>query len=203
MIEKIKKIKIVSVIIIIGAVLACSAPFAHMFYPNTKNIELSKVKKEYKEKKIDRTTYINLKRDVTYFGYQNIRKFLYAIGKPISMLYFALLLLYSSFYIGEKQIKSIIRFGAILGVLVSFYFIVWAFWYRADFPVLWYYITIGVISISSTVMSYGLIKSRNSILSKIRLLTNHIVIKGKRHVPDENKKEYIKDYLETFNKLID
>ncbi|CAL2108221.1 conserved membrane hypothetical protein [Tenacibaculum sp. 190524A02b] len=203
MIETIKSVKFLPFILFIGAVLACSAPFVHMIYPNKTNTELSLVKKQYKEGKLSRGEYIQKKKEVTYFGYQNKRKLWYSIGKPISMLYFSLLLMYSSFYVTEKQFKISFKFGAITGVLVSFYFIIWAFWYRADFPESLYYIAIGVVSALSTAVSYFSIQARNNIIKKIKLLTNHIVVKGKRHVSTEHRKDYINDYLETFNKVID
>ncbi|MCD8412407.1 MULTISPECIES: hypothetical protein [Tenacibaculum] len=200
---KINRIKISAIILVIGAVLACSAPFIHMIFPNTKNTELEQIKKDYKKGRFDREEYIIRKKEVTYFGYENLRKFWYSTGKPITMLYFSIMILYASFYINVKEIKKSLKITSILGVLISFYFIIWAFWYRADFPKELYYLVIGVVSILSTIVSYNIIKSRNQILNKIKLLTNHIVFKGKKHVPKENKKEYVKDYLETFNKLVD
>ncbi|PKH49512.1 hypothetical protein CXF68_01880 [Tenacibaculum sp. Bg11-29] len=199
----INKVKISAAILVIGAVLACSAPFVHIMFPNTKNTQLEQVKKDYKLGKLERKEYITRKREVTYFGYTNLRKFWYSTGKPISMLYFSILILYSSFYINVKEIKNALRIASTLAILISFYFIIWAFWYRADFPEELYYLVIGIVSILSTVVSYNMIKSRNQILNKIKLLTNHIVLKGKNHVPNENKKEYVKDYLKTFEKLVD
>lgn len=195
-------IKVVPLILFMGAILACSAPFIHIFYPNTKNVRLEEVKKKYKEKELTREQYIEQRIAVTYFGYQNMRKFWYSIGKPLSMVYFSFLLMYSSFYINEKQLKKAIQLGSFMAALVSTYFIIWAFWYRADFEEHLYFIAIGIISILSTATSFRIIKQRNSILDKIRILTNHIVFKGKKHVPQENKKEYVKDYLETFNKIV-
>lgn len=193
--------KIISILLIIGAVLACSAPFVHKVLDNSKNTSLQKVRKEYKSGIIDRVTFIIKKREVTYFGYTTPRKFWYAIGKPITMLYFSFILMYASFFIGDVSLKKTFKNISILGVFISFYFLIWAFWYMGDFPEYLYFLSIGFVSILSTVFSYRLIASRNHILEKIRLLTGHIVIKGKKHVPDENRKEYVKDYLETFNKI--
>jgi hypothetical protein len=172
-----------------------------MLYPNEKNVALTELKDSYKKGEIDKESYVIKKSELTYFGYTNKRKFWYAIGKPISMLYFSLMLLYSSFFISENVLKSTLKKISILGVSISFYFIVWAFWYRGDFPIHLYYIAIGAVSIFSTVVSYFVIKSRNSMIQKIRILTNHIVLRGKKHVADENKKGYILDYMKTFKKI--
>ena len=111
--------------------------------------------------------------------------------------------MYASFYVNEKKLQNTFKGISILGVYISTYFLVWAFWYRADFPEYMYYICIGIIAVLSTYLSYQLISSRNSILDKIRLLTNHIVFKGKSHVPVEKRKDYVKDYVETFNEIVD
>lgn len=196
-------VRILPLILFLGALLACTAPFVHMIYPNTKNVELEYARKRYKSKEINREEFIQQKIKATYFGYDNTRKFWYSIGKPLAMLYFSFLLMYASFYINEKQLKTAIRLGSFIAVLVSSYFITWAFWYRADFDKNLYFTSIGFISILSTITSYILISHRNSIIKKIRILTNHIVLKGKSHVPRENKENYIRDYIETFNKILD
>jgi len=173
------------------------------FYPNTKNIALESIKESYKKGELNNTEYINKKREVTFFGYTNQRKFWYAIGKPIAMLYFSILLMYSSFYINEKALVSIFKKISILVVSISFYFIIWAFWYRADFPKTLYFILIGVVSVLSTIFSFKFIESENAILEKIKILTKHIVILGKKHVPLENRVEYVEDYMKTFDKITD
>lgn len=194
--------KIISILLIIGAVFACTAPFVHKITNSTKNIALEKIRKEYKEGKFNREVFIQKKRSVTYFGYSTLENFWYAIGKPITMLYFALLLMYASCFIKDTQFQKTFRGISLLGVFISFYFLIWAFWYRADFPKNMYFFAIGVVSILSTFFSYKLIASQINIIEIIHLLTNHIVFKGKKHVPDEKKGEYVKDYLKTFDKMM-
>lgn len=199
--QTIETIKLYSIVFFIGAVLSCTAPFIHIFYPNKANLPLQALKKEYKAQKITRAVYILKKQELTYFGYDNKTKFWYAIGKPIAMLYFSIALLYASFYIGHKTIRTNIRIVAISASLISFYFIIWAFWYRADLPKTLYYTAIGIISILATTATYGILKSRNKLVKKIQLLTAHIVFKGKKHVAPENKEGYTVDYMRTFKKL--
>lgn len=197
------KIKITSVFIVFITVLACCVPFVHNVYPNIENTELVSLRNRYKQGEVERNEFIRKKREVTFFGYSNKRKLWYAIGKPITMLYFAILLMYSSFYINEEKLSSALKKASVLGTCISFYFIIWAFWYMADFPEILYFIAIGVVAIFSTYCSYEFIKSRNLIFSKIKILTEHIVISGKKHVPEEKRKEYVKDYLRAFNEIID
>lgn len=156
-------IKIYSILLFIGVVFSCSAPFIHMFYKNTINKPLIELKKEYKAKKIERAEYILKKSKITYFGYTNKRKFWYAIGKPIAMLFFSLILLYASAHIKTKEVKKNIQICFLLCSSTSFYFLIWAFWYRADFPEYLYYIAIGFCSVISSIIIY-LISEREKIV---------------------------------------
>ena len=118
------KVKVTSFIIILATVIACCAPFVHKIYPNTENSKLISLRKSYKKGNLERAEFIKKKKEVTYFGYSNQRKLWYAIGKPIALLYFAILLMYTSFYINDKKLSLAIKQASILGVGISFYFII-------------------------------------------------------------------------------
>lgn len=195
------KIKPYLIIILLGAVFACSAPFLHMLYPDT-NPDIEQLKTKVRNKEISRAEYYVQKEQFTFFGYDTKRKFWYVIGQPLATLYFSLMLLYASTYVPLDSLKRIFRIATFIGISISSFFITWVFWYRADFPVTAYYISIGVISLLSAYVSYLLIVFRNGLLAKIRLLTSFIVIKGRSHVPKENEKAYVRDYIETFKKLV-
>ncbi|MEM9687220.1 MAG: hypothetical protein AAF934_09915 [Bacteroidota bacterium] len=197
------KIKLSFILIVLGAVFACTAPFLHIFYPKT-NPDIEQLKTKVRNNEISRAEYYIQKKPYTFFGYNTKMKFWYAIGKPIALLYFSLMLLYiSSTYVVLDDLKRILGIITFIGISISFYFIVWVFWFRGDFPVLAYYISIGIIAVLSAYASYLLIVFRNSLVHKIRLLTAFIVGKGSTYVPQKDKKAYVRDYMETFKKLVE
>ncbi|MEM9687258.1 MAG: hypothetical protein AAF934_10105 [Bacteroidota bacterium] len=173
-----------------------------MLYPKTDpNIEQLREKLESGE--ISRAEFKIQKKPYTFFGYETKKRFWYAIGQPLTILYFSLMLLYTSTYIVFKELKILLRIATFIGASISFYFIVWTFWYRGDFPLKAYYISIGIISLLSAYVSYLLIVFRDTLLVKIKILTSFIVEKGRSHVPKENEEAYVSDYLETLEKLIE
>ncbi len=200
------KLKTISIIIVLGAILAGTAPFIHMFFPK-ESTEIINLKKSYKQDQINKETYSiqlkALKEKQKFIGFPNQRTFWYNMGKPITLLYFSLLLMGIYPFIGEEYLRKAIQFSAVILGFVSFYFITWVLWDRNDFPKTAYYMAMGIIAVLSTFLAIFLINHRKSLLSKIRLLTSFIVLKGKSHVPEENKKAYVKDYLKTFKKLVE
>ena len=172
-----------------------------MLYPKT-NPNIEQLKEKYRNKEFSKAEYYVQRESFTFFGYSTKRKFWYAIGKPISTLYFLLILFYATTYIGFKELKAALRVITFMGTSISFYFIVWAFWHREDFPLKAYYISIGVISVLSAYASYLLIVFRDSLLAKIKILTSFIVNKGSTYISKEDEEAYVRDYLKTFKKVI-
>ena len=197
-----RKFKLSLIVIVLGAVFACSAPFLHMLYPKT-NPDIEHLKEKLKNDEISKAEYRVQRKPFAYFGYDTKKKFWYAIGQPLTILYLSLMLLYATTYIGFNELKRALRVITFISASVSFYFITWVFWFRGDFPATAYYISIGVIALLSAYASYLLIVFRASLLSRIKLLTSFIIGKGQSHVPKENEKAYVRDYLETFEKLVE
>ncbi len=198
--------KIRRIILILGAVFACTAPFIHILYPKThpkfdifdlqvQNQQISQ--EEYK------TLVENLKNEEAFFGFKNKRLFWFVAGKPFAMFYFALLLIYVYPFISlDSDIKKAVRFSAILFTFISSYFIVWTLWYRGDFPQVTYYIAIGFVSILSTVVSMGLINHNRSMLKNIHSLLSFIVVDIKsKYISAEDKRSFIEDYTDEIEKL--
>jgi len=173
-----------------------------MLYPNT-NPDITQLKAKYRNKEISKAEYYVQREQFTFFGYETKKRFWYAIGKPIAILYFSLMLLYASTHIVLDDLKRMFRITTFIGISISSFFIVWTFWPRGDFPITAYYTSIGVIATLSAYTSYLLIVFRNSLVKKIRLLTSFIIDSRQSYVPKEKEKEYTRDYLETFEKLVE
>ena len=199
--KTLKKIKLSLIVIVLGAVFACSAPFLHMLYPNT-NPDIAQLRTKLENKEISRVEYAVQRQQFTYFGYDTKTKFWYAIGQPLFVLYFSLIVLYATTYIVFDELKRALRVIAFIGTSISFFFIVWVFWLRRDFPVTAYYASMIIISVLSAYASYLLIVFRKSLLTRIKILTSFIVGKGSSYVPKEDEEAYVRDYLKTFKKLL-
>ncbi len=113
---------IIIIILTIGAIVAAIAPFLHILCSKESKIEL--------------------------FGFRNARMFFYAIGLPVTLLISSIILSYISNFIGIKKINQAVRSIAFIFLSVSFYYIVWTFWAKADFPPIVYYGMIILIACS-------------------------------------------------------
>jgi len=177
----------------------------HMFFPKNSK-EIVNLKKSYKQDQISKETYTDqlkiLKEKQKFIGFPNQRTFWYNMGKPITLLYFSLLLIGIYPFLSDKYLRRAVKFSAIIMGFVSFFFIIWVLWDRNDLPKTAYYIAMGIIAILSTFLAISLINHRNSLLARIRLLTSFIVLKGKLYVSKKNEEAYFRAYMETFRKLI-
>ena len=81
-----KKFKLSLIIITLGAVFACTAPFLHMLYSKT-NPDIERLKEKLKNDEISTAEYKVQRKPFAYFGYDTKKKFWYAIGQPIAILY--------------------------------------------------------------------------------------------------------------------
>ncbi len=198
------KIKIIT--LILGAVFACTAPFIHIFYPK-KHSDFALYAKQLEEKTISETVYEQkvetLEASEKFIGFTNMRKFWYAAGKPIAMLYFAILLVYIyPFIILDKQVRWIVGISASLFLFISLYFVTWTLWHRQDFPKQLYYWAIGLVALVGTGISI-LINSYH--IKRQKNLHNwlYFVIRDvkRKYVSAEDKEQFIKDYTDQIEKL--
>ncbi|WP_128755393.1 hypothetical protein [Aquimarina sediminis] len=191
-----------------GAVFACTAPFIHVLYPK-KSPQFKVLKQQLDDGKITQETYASkyktLQKSKRFIGFTNIRKFWYAIGKPISMLYFALLLIYVyPFIIIDKKVKRIVGGSIILFLFISMYFIVWTLWHRQDFPKELYYWAIGIVSIIGSMISIFIINYNKdkTMLMNLHSLMRFIVNDVKhKYVAEEDKARFVEDYMDEIEKL--
>ena len=199
-------VKAKSLLIVIGAVLSCSAPFIHMLMQNeskemtTLEIQLNdgEISKEYYDQ-----TYPILKEKQKFFGFSSPRRFWYAMGTPITMLFFALLILTTAHLIGEQTVRKAIYFSSLILLFISTYHIVWVFWPRNDFPKNLYHLSIALMSISTTVVAILLLKYRLGLQSRIEKLIHFISIDAYfKYIKQEDKPEYMKDSYEVYDEII-
>lgn len=150
-----KEIKVLPLLLVfIVSLFFLSSPFIHMAYNDKPLEKYVEGKAMFKKGEISAIEYEQIRSENTYFGYKTKRKFLYAIGKPMLLIFISLLMLYTSMKLKEKYIKQIVKYISVISSMISFYFLIWAFWYRADFPKNLYYISIGVLSVFSVFILY-------------------------------------------------
>ena len=135
-----------------------TAPMLHMVASNDVSEVYLDAKDKFKNKEISKSEYEVIRRENTYFGYRSKRMLWYAIGMPLLLSYVSVLLLYVASKLEKILLRKIINIISICSSAVSFYFLIWALWYRADFPKHWYYISIGVLSLASVVIIKLIIK---------------------------------------------
>ena len=135
-----------------------TAPMLHMVASNDVSEVYLDAKDKFKNKEISKSEYEVIRREHTYFGYRSKRMLWYAIGMPLLLSYVSVLLLYVASKLEKILLRKIINIISICSSAVSFYFLIWALWYRADFPKHWYYISIGVLSLASVVIIKLIIK---------------------------------------------
>ncbi len=201
----IDKVKVI--IIVLGAVLACSAPFVHMLFPKTPT-ELVTLRIQYDNNQILESEYKQkyeiFVEDNRLFGFPNARKFWYSIGKPILILYFAiyLLLIYPS--ISDRSLQKSTKILGLLSTFTATYFIIWTLWYKADFPKMLYYWSIGIASVTGTFVAAMVIDYRQNLRLKIEKLIHFISIDAySKYIKKEDRPEYMKDSYEVYDELIE
>ncbi|WP_271784799.1 hypothetical protein [Aquimarina algiphila] len=198
------KIKII--IMMLGAVFACTAPFIHILYPK-KHAQFTVYEKQLEQRELSTEEYHlkveNLKASEKFIGFTNIRKFWYAIGKPIAMFYFSLLLVYIyPFIILDKQIRWIVGVSAFLFLFISIYFMTWTLWHRQDFPKKLYYWAIGLVAsvgtgISILINSYY-IKRKKNLHAWLYFVIRDV---KRKYISAEDKEQFVRDYNDQIEKL--
>ncbi|WP_378177866.1 hypothetical protein [Aquimarina sp. SS2-1] len=214
-------IKILFVIIVIGAILGSTAPFIHILYPKT-TPDVIALNKSYDEGKISKDLYLiqkkELKEKYKVFGFTNKRRFLFAIGLPIALFVCSFILLYLSRFISEKSAKKGSIIAGITFQFTSIYFVAWVLWpytyEERDFSKSAYYLVIVLSSILITITLFQFQKSLSNYNTKIRELIHFIVGTRKKlfstiekHEPknlvEEQKKEFDQKMYDAFEKVVD
>ncbi len=197
--------KIISTVIFIGAIAFASAPFLHKIYP-IKAKEKIQLEEEFTNGKIS-LNYYNIKKDelkqrYSFNGFTNKRRFVLAMGLPLSLFGCSFLFAYFVRFIEEKRIRRQSGMVAYIFMFTGCYFIFWNLWWfntNTDFPRWAYYLSLGLMSIvtvfSVRIIISGLMKEF-SVVKKLRFRIsnlyriNNMVFK---FIFDETDKEgYIK-----------
>ncbi|WP_160111982.1 hypothetical protein [Aquimarina sp. AU58] len=214
-------VKIIFIMIILGAVLGSIAPFLHIFYPKT-TVEVLELNKRYDEGKISKQEYLVnkkvLKEKYKVFGFTNKRRFLFAIGLPIALFCCSFILIYISRYINDRNARRATISSGLLFQFTSIYFIAWVLWpytyEERDFSRSAYYTVIVFSSILMTLTIFQFQKSLSSYNAKIRELVSFIAgtrqqffVNIEKHESEKEieiqKKKFDQEMYNTFEKIVD
>ncbi|MEM7485843.1 MAG: hypothetical protein AAF348_11605 [Bacteroidota bacterium] len=172
---------IVTALLIIGAVAGAVAPFVHILYPKTAK-EKIQLEEDFESGAVDLDTYkvkkAELKAKYRFAGFTNQRRFMFAIGLPVSLFFCSLFLLMSSKRIEQREFKKGMAIGGTLFQFTSIYFIVWTIWaYKTseDFPKYMYYLSIILIATLSTVSTRLIINGFFYELLRLRKVKDSII----------------------------
>jgi len=190
----------------LGAILACSAPFLHTFLPKKEPIviEIQNEIEEMGETPILVQKLKEAKIESRFFNFPTKRRFAYNIGKPITMLYFGMVLIFILPSILDKNIRRVLLVGSLMLVGIGTYFIAWCLWVRNDFPVEAYYSCMAVIAITAPFLSYFLINFKKGLRGIIKDLFEYIIIDiNDQYISEDQKKDYITGYENQIKKSLD
>ncbi len=198
--------------ILITAIFACTAPFIHIFYPKVDTefaFEQANLLDMFETNAISKEQYeiclIEAENSAKVFGFTNIRKFWYAAGKNICLLFSSFILMYISFFITDIYVKKIATACSFMFMGISGYFVIWVFWWDSDFPSIVYHICIVLLSVVLTLISYILLKHFNTLYKYIRntyKLTDFILDDIDVKYIDKNKsKDYTIDIVNVLDSL--
>ncbi len=154
---------LITFLLILGAVVGSSAPFMHKFFPKVA-AEKVQLEKDFEEGTIAVEDYrkqkVFLKEKYQFVGFTNKRRFVLALGHPVSLFFCAFFGLIFSKYIYDQKIKRIAVIASTCFLLSASYFIIWNLWWytnESDFPRWMYYTAIAVMAIATTIFCKMLI----------------------------------------------
>ncbi|WP_024773068.1 hypothetical protein [Aquimarina macrocephali] len=215
------RIKIIFIIIVLGAVLGSIAPFSHIVYPKTA-LEKVTLLEKFDKGEIS-LEYYKEQKDILwekyqFLGFKNFRRFLFAIGLPIGLFCCSLILIYISKFISDRTAKRASVLAGISFQFTSIYFIIWTLWAytyeEKDFSKSTYYLVIILSSVLITIAIFQFQKSLSSYNAKIRELISFIAGTRQQFFTNiernESKKEieiqkekFDKEMYNTFEKVVD
>lgn len=176
------KRRIALLLLILGATAGAVAPFVHILYPKTAP-EKIQLEKDFENGVVDveyyRAKKVELKEKYLFLGFTNKRRFLFAVGLPISLFVASLFILMASKKISEKKIRIGFTIAGSLFEFTSLYFIVWTVWaYKtgADYPRYVYYLTIILVSVFTTIASRFLINGWMEEMANIKRIFKEDIV---------------------------
>jgi len=194
-----------SLLIMIGAVMACTAPFVHMTFPKKSN-EIIALEYKLEDGKISQPSFDEkihvLKEEQKMFGFSSPRRFWYALGLPLTLFFFALLFLGIINMVMDKDIRKAIYFSSFILLFISVYHIVWVLWPGEDLPKNLYHLSIVLMSLTASVMANLLIRYRLNLQQRIEKLIHFISIDAYfKYVKQEDRPEYMKDSYDVYDDI--
>ncbi len=195
-----------TLVIIICAIFALAAPFAHVLLPkNDPEFVAEKyfLDKKLQEHELSDNEYVislnKIKEKHKVFGFTNARKFWNIFGRHICMFFLSIVLMYTTFYVNDKEVKKISTIFSFLFMGVSVFFIVWCLWCQKDFSELTYFMAMVVMSLTITSMFYLFMIHFGKIakyLSNIKKLTRFIVVYSyDNYIKEGDKEKYDNDIV--------
>ncbi len=204
------KKKILLFLIIIGAVFGSIAPFVHIAFPKV-NQEVKVLNTNFKNATISEEEFRTQKQllytKYQVFGFSNMRRFTYAIGMPIAILFCSLLFFAISQFIFDQTAILGTLIAASIFLFTSLYFILWTIWpydsNKNDFSEGTYYIVMILVSISVTVTCFLFIISKSNYDLKIKELIKLVVSTRKNFFNTLEKHESNQIVIKEKNKFDD
>lgn len=153
----------------------------HKFFPKvaTEKVQLEKdfeagtiAVEDYRKQKIF------LKEKYQFVGFTNKRRFVLALGHPVSLFFCSFFGLIFSKYIFDRKIKRIAVIASTMFMISAAYFIFWNLWWytsESDFPRWMYYTAIALMAIVTTLFSRMLIYGWFARVAELQTLKNTVV----------------------------
>ncbi|KZS41871.1 hypothetical protein AWE51_00045 [Aquimarina aggregata] len=171
--------------------------------------ELGKIGSEYIEKKnevVQKNKKLSvLKEEQKVLGFNNMRDFMYNIGLFIFILFLSLIIIFASILLKkiDKPI-SLALFGCgFISLLVSLYFINWAFFIQVDYNVNRYHWMIITVSFIISISSFLYYVYKKTILEKLKSTVNFILDVRNDHFQKVAIRAMEVDEEETINDIIE
>jgi len=167
--------------LILGATAGAIAPFVHIIYPKTAPEKLQlEVDFENGSISVDdyRAKKVELKEKYKFLGFTNQRRFMFAVGLPVSLFVASLFLLFSAKHITQRNFRTGFMVAGTFFEFTALYFIVWTIWaYKTggDFPRYMYYLSIVIISVLSTIATRILVNGWFNEVSKLKKLRESVI----------------------------
>ena len=192
-------------LIMIGAVLACTAPFVHMLFPK-KSIEIVTLEAGYDNGEISETSYVErlekAKEEQKLFGFSSVRRFWYAIGQPIALFYFSLIFLGFSSRITDNDLKKAARFSGGCMFFISTYYLIWVMWPNQDLPKSLYHLAIALMSMMGAITAVLINRYKSSLTHKIQRLIGFISFEiYNKYIEKKDRDEFIDDSFSVFDEI--
>ena len=140
---------------------------------------------------------------VEWFGFSNLRVFLYSIGMPISLLCASCIILTATNFISDNKFKTYFISVALLFNYSSVFYLIWIFWSSSDLTETQYYMSIAGISLLFTIAYYIFYKHYHFTITKLQSALNAIsrfaFIGVKKHIHPDKMKDYNIDSIKSLD----